>query len=110
VALRDDFPQYYYLFSTKNFLFSGKRYHTHNQVLLNYKGAEGLKTGFTQASGFNLISAAKRKDFRVVSVLLGCEKLQKRDQLTKNLLDTAFERLEKEKSHGERYSLNLKLN
>jgi D-alanyl-D-alanine carboxypeptidase len=61
--------------------------------LVDYKGAEGLKTGFTNASGFNLISVAKKKGRRVVSVLLGCSSFERRDEFTKNLLDQAFEKI-----------------
>lgn len=93
VALKRDFPGYYHLFSLKEFSYLDKEYETHNHVLVDYKGAEGMKTGFTNASGFNLISSAKRGDKRVVSVILGCATYQKRDEFTKELLDYAFERL-----------------
>lgn len=93
-ALKKDFPQYYKLFSLKEFSFSGVKYETHNHVLTSYKGAEGLKTGFTNASGFNLVSAAKKKDERVISILMGCASTVSRDQFTKKLLDDAFDKLE----------------
>ncbi len=92
-AIKKDFPQYYHLFSLKEFGYDNKKYETHNHVLVSYKGAEGMKTGFTNASGFNLISAAKKGDDRIISVLLGCSTYQSRDELTKKLLDDAFKKL-----------------
>ena len=73
--------------------------------MVDYKGAEGMKTGFTNAAGFNLISAAKKDNFRVVSILLGCATFQKRDQFTKKLLDDAFKKL----SEGRELKIDAKL-
>jgi len=97
IAIKRDFPKYYHLFAAKEFNYRGTKYETHNHVLVDYKGAEGMKTGFTNASGFNLISAAKKDDKRVISVLLGCSSYKKRDKLTKELLNNAFAKLEKNK-------------
>ena len=98
-AIKKDFPKYYHLFSLKEFSYNGKNYETHNHVLMDYKGAEGMKTGFTNASGYNLISAAKKNDARIISVLLGCETYQKRDEFTKELLNKAFEKISAEANH-----------
>jgi D-alanyl-D-alanine carboxypeptidase len=94
IAMRKNFSGYYHLFAAKEFEYHGTKYETHNHVLLDYKGAEGLKTGFTNASGFNLISAASKDGRRIVSVLLGCATVAKRDNFTKNLLNAAFIDLE----------------
>ena len=93
IALRRDFPGYYPLFRMKEFEFAGKKYETHNHVLLDYDGAEGMKTGFTSASGFNLISTAKKSNRRIVSVLLSCSTSSDRDDFTKELLDKSFANL-----------------
>ncbi len=90
LALQKDFPKYYHLFSLKEFEYRGVKYETHNHVLVDYKGAEGMKTGFTNASGFNLISVAKKHDYKVVSILLGCSTYKARDHFTKELLNNAF--------------------
>lgn len=100
MALKRDFPGYYHLFSLKEFSYRGEKYKTHNHVLLNYKGAQGLKTGFTNASGFNLISVAQKKDIYVVSILTGCSTYQKRDNLTKKLLDDGFLKVDHRKSNA----------
>jgi len=105
-AIKEDFPEYYHLFSTKEFTYRLVKYETHNHVLIDYKGAEGMKTGFTNASGFNLISAAKKQDTRIISVLLGCVSYQRRDQFTKRLLDDAFEKLEQDRKS----QIDLRLN
>ncbi len=94
IAMQKKFPGYYHLFSVKEFEYRGTKYETHNRVLLDYKGAEGMKTGFTNAAGFNLISAAKKGDHRVISVLLGCATAPRRDEFTKELLNKAFAKLE----------------
>jgi D-alanyl-D-alanine carboxypeptidase len=96
IALHKDFPGYYPLFSLKEFEFNGIKYETHNNVLLEYEGAEGMKTGFTNAAGFNLISSAKKSDARIVSILLSCASSYKRDLFTKDLLDKSFANLGKD--------------
>jgi D-alanyl-D-alanine carboxypeptidase len=105
IAIKRDFPEYYHIFSSKKFTYHGTVYETHNHVLVDYKGAEGMKTGFTNASGFNLITSAKKGDKRIVSVLLGCASYQKRDQLTKDLLNEAFDDLSNKKNHEIRMRL-----
>ncbi len=94
IALQKNFPGYYHLFAAKEFEYNGAKYETHNRILIDYKGAEGMKTGFTNAAGFNLISAAKKGDHRVISVLLGCATASRRDDFTKELLNKAFAKLE----------------
>jgi D-alanyl-D-alanine carboxypeptidase len=93
--VKKDFPEYEHYFSIKKFRYRGNDYLTHNHVLLEYKGADGLKTGFTRASGFNLIASAKRGDKKVMSILTGCESHQKRDYFTKSLLNKSFDILKK---------------
>lgn len=97
IAIKKDFPGYYHLFGLKKFDYKGTEYETHNHVLVDYKGAEGMKTGFTNAAGFNLISSAKKNDKRVISVLLGCSTYKQRDELTKQFLDDAFKKMIKNK-------------
>lgn len=96
-AIKKNFSQYYPLFALKKFTYRGKKYETHNHVLVSYKGAEGMKTGFTNASGFNLISAAKKHDERLISIIMGCASVARRDQETKKLLDAAFEKIAEKK-------------
>lgn len=95
MALKNDFPEYYYYFSLKEFEYKGTKFKSHNHFLLKYKGAEGMKTGFTTMSGYNLIAIAKKNNNRVISVLTSCATHEKRDQLTMQLFDRAFEKLHK---------------
>jgi D-alanyl-D-alanine carboxypeptidase len=93
IAIKNDFPGYYHLFSLRNFKFKKTKYHTHNHILEEYRGAEGLKTGFTKASGFNLIASALKNKTRVISVLIGCSSAHQREQFTKILLNQAFKKI-----------------
>lgn len=106
LAIKKDFPKYYHLFAIKKFSYHGVDYETHNHVLVDYRGAEGLKTGFTNASGFNLITTAKQNDRRVISVLVGCASYQQRDKFTKNLLNEAFEKLGRNEERETEISLS----
>jgi D-alanyl-D-alanine carboxypeptidase len=90
LAIKKDFPEYSHFFSLKEFTYMGIKYRTSNNILLKYKGTDGMKTGFTNASGFNLITSAQRDNRQVISILTGCESVQKRDNFTKQLLDQAF--------------------
>jgi D-alanyl-D-alanine carboxypeptidase len=89
-ALMDRFPQHYPMFSETSFTYSGRVYKTHNRVLLNYDGADGLKTGFTHASGFNLVTSAVRDNHRLIGVVFGSNTSKARDTHMQQLLDKAF--------------------
>jgi D-alanyl-D-alanine carboxypeptidase len=105
-ALKEDFPQFYHYFSQKTFSFNDKEFTTHNHVLLEYEGAEGLKTGFTRASGFNLISAAKNNQNHLISILANCSTWEKRDQQTKDMLDYLFVKYDKNNKMPIRTKIN----
>ncbi len=92
-SLKNDFWQYYHYFSEEEFSFNGKNFITHNHVLREYPGAKGLKTGFTRASGFNLISAAWKNDNKIVSILANCSSFEDRDQQTKDIFNQSFSKL-----------------
>lgn len=91
MAIRHDFPEYYHFFADKEVTINNVKYKTHNNILLEYKGAEGMKTGFTNAAGYNLIAVAARGKHRVISILTSCVSSGKRDEFTKELLDYGFE-------------------
>lgn len=90
IHLKKDFPQFYYFFAIKEFVYNNKIIKSHNRVLNEYDGAEGMKTGYTNASGYNLVSSAKNNDKRIFSVVTGCSSSRKRDDLSKFLLDLSF--------------------
>lgn len=93
-ALRRDFPQYYHYFATTEFRFNGRVYRTHNNVLRDYAGAEGMKTGYIRASGFNLVTSVQRNGRRLIGVVFGGRTATSRDKHMRKLLDLSFRRLE----------------
>lgn len=98
IALINHFPTYYNMFDMKQFTYKGKVYQSHNYVTRYYKGAEGLKTGYISAVGFNIISTAKRGDSRLVTVVIGHKTSKQRDRQAVRLLDKGFSMLKNQKS------------
>lgn len=93
LALKKDFPEYVSFFALKKFTYNKQTYKTNNEILLHYLGADGMKTGFTNRAGYNLITSVSRNGNKVVAIVTGCESLNKRLGLTKELLDNAFKSL-----------------
>lgn len=91
-ALQNDFPQYFHLFSRRSFKYRNRSFNTHNNFLTSYKGAQGLKTGFTCHAGYNLVSAVERDGRRLIGVILGERNAGQRNAQMKKLLDEAFAR------------------
>lgn len=71
IALREHYPQYYKYFSTRSFKFGGARMGNHNRLLGQVRGVDGIKTGYTRASGFNLVSSVVDRNRSIVAVVLG---------------------------------------
>ncbi|PKL93362.1 MAG: hypothetical protein CVV20_04055, partial [Gemmatimonadetes bacterium HGW-Gemmatimonadetes-1] len=69
--IREDFPQYYHYFSTEYFVWGKSRIGNHNRLLGKYEGTTGLKTGYTNASGFNLTATVERDDKFLIGVVMG---------------------------------------
>jgi len=92
VALQRDFPGYYHHFSRRSFTWRGRTYSNHNRLLANYQGADGMKTGYIRASGFNLVASAKRGDVRLIGVVFGGRSARSRNQHMRSLLDLGFKR------------------
>ncbi|MDY0883741.1 D-alanyl-D-alanine carboxypeptidase [Dongia soli] len=90
VALMRDFPQYYPYFSRYTFAYHGVNYTGHNRLLKSFKGADGIKTGYVRASGFNLVTSAERDGRRLVGVVLGGDSVPTRDKKMASLMQTAF--------------------
>lgn len=85
-----DFPQYYHYFSATEFRYKGRVMPNTNRILKSYPDADGLKTGFTCGSGYNLIASAKRNGHRLIGVLLGAHSSGERFEQMGNLLDMGF--------------------
>ncbi|WP_084541878.1 SPOR domain-containing protein [Halomonas cupida] len=88
--LIQDFPQHYHYFGLTEFTWRGTRHTGHNRLLNNYPGADGLKTGFIRASGFNVATSAVRNGRRMVAVVMGGYTASSRDEQMVSVLDRGF--------------------
>lgn len=88
--LQDDFPRHYTLFATRTFTYAGHTYRNHNTLLTRYRGTDGIKTGYTRASGFNLISSVRRDGKHVVGAVFGGETARSRNVRMQSLLNAAL--------------------
>ncbi len=88
-----DYPQYYNLFSRQSTHAGIKTVpNTNRRLLAAYKGADGIKTGYTRAAGFNLVASAKRKDERIIATVFGGKSGASRNAKVAELLDMGFRR------------------
>jgi D-alanyl-D-alanine carboxypeptidase len=85
-----DFPQYFAYFATPYFSYRGQTYLTHDNLIGNYEGADGIKTGYTEASGFNLVSSVVRGNAHVIGIVMGGRSAHMRDREMVRLLDNTF--------------------
>jgi len=92
IALREHFPQYYGYFSQRSFLYGRQRINGHNRLLGRIKGVDGIKTGYTRASGFNLVSSVADGDRRLVAVVMGGTSGGSRDNEMAHLITTYLPR------------------
>ena len=90
LRLQDDFPRQYRLFSTRTFTYGGKNYRNHNTLLTRYRGTDGIKTGYTRASGFNLVSSVRRDGKHVVAAVFGGDSARERNAKMQSLLNAAL--------------------
>lgn len=81
------FPQYYHYFSLRSFHFRGITYHNHNHLLGRVEGIDGIKTGYTRASGFNLLTSVKHDGHFIIGVVLGGRTWRSRDRIMDNLIE-----------------------
>ena len=88
-----DFPQYYNIFSRRSAdVGIGKVYSTNRRFLDAYDGADGIKTGYTSAAGFNLVGSAKRGNKRIIATVFGGTSTAQRNAKVAELLDLGFGR------------------
>ena len=100
--LIQDFPQEYRYFSVPSFRFHGRTIFNHDHLLERYPGADGLKTGYVEASGYNLTSSAVRGNIRLIGVVLGAANGGERDLHMMALLDQAYDKLGVPVAHHDR--------
>lgn len=70
-AIQERFPRRYEIFTTQSFRYGGRTYRNHNRLLGSVRGVDGIKTGYTRASGFNLLSSVRADGRHIVAVVLG---------------------------------------
>ncbi|MDX8456386.1 D-alanyl-D-alanine carboxypeptidase [Mesorhizobium sp. VK9D] len=92
IALREHYPQYYGYFSQRSFLYGRQRINGHNRLLGRIKGVDGIKTGYTRASGYNLVSSVADGDRRLVAVVMGGASGRSRDNQMAALITTYMPR------------------
>jgi len=92
VAMRRDFPQFYDFFSATSFRWKGQKFKNHNKLLTSYSGTDGIKTGYINASGFNLVASVERNGVRLVGVVFGGKTGRSRDAHMVQILDASFKR------------------
>jgi D-alanyl-D-alanine carboxypeptidase len=90
-ALWNDYPEHYHRFQVQNFTWRGRAIRGHNRLLGQVEGVDGIKTGYTRASGFNLATMAERDGRRVIVVVLGGETAAARDAQVAYLVEGAYQ-------------------
>ena len=108
-ALQKNYPGYYKLFSTRSFTWRGKTIDTHNRLLDRYEGADGVKTGYIRASGFNLATSARRAGLRLIGVVMGARSPRARDLHMMGLLERGFEKATDGRYIAYDYDRNLRV-
>ncbi|EJC73450.1 D-alanyl-D-alanine carboxypeptidase [Rhizobium hidalgonense] len=90
VSLLRDFPEEFKLFSMRGFQFRGMKLRGHNNLMYRYEGVDGIKTGYTDASGYNVVTSALKDGRRVVGVVMGEKTASLRDDKMAGLLDSTL--------------------
>jgi D-alanyl-D-alanine carboxypeptidase len=100
-AVMRDFPQYYSYFGQHDWAYNGRDYRNTNGLLRTGQGYDGMKTGFTNASGYNLAASSVRNGKRIITIVLGGRSSASRNAHVAELMNTGFE-VERRRSQGER--------
>lgn len=90
-AVIDNFSHHYDYFATRTFSWDGRTYKNHNELLGDVDGVDGIKTGYTRASGYNLMASAQRGDSRIIAIMLGGRTARARNAHVTDLIEAAYE-------------------
>ncbi len=90
ILIKKNFPEYFYFFKIKTFTYNNIEYRNHNNLLGSYNGTDGIKTGYTNASGFNLVASVERNGQRIIGVVFGGRTARTRDRHMIHLLNKYF--------------------
>lgn len=86
-----DFPEYFPYFRTPSMTWAGRDYNTHDALIGNYKGVDGIKTGYIDTSGYNLVTSIARGRTRLVAIVMGGVSPERRDREMIDLLNSIFQ-------------------
>lgn len=100
-AIQDRFPRYYAYFGTRVFHFGSAAYANHNRLLGRVEGVDGIKTGYINASGFNLVSSVKRDGRKIVAVVMGGRTARSRDAHMVQLIETYLPKASRARGYDE---------
>ncbi|HKD21928.1 MAG TPA: D-alanyl-D-alanine carboxypeptidase family protein [Rhizomicrobium sp.] len=89
-----DLPEYYPYFRTSSWAWEGRSYNTHDFLISNYPGTDGIKTGYIDESGYNIVTTVQRGGTRLIAVVMGGVTPGRRDKVMVGLLDQAFAELQ----------------
>lgn len=89
-AMLENHGDYYHYFANPKFSWGRKTYRNHNKLLGKVDGVDGIKTGYTRASGFNLMASAKRDDTRIIAIMLGGNSSRARNAHVTDLIEAAY--------------------
>jgi D-alanyl-D-alanine carboxypeptidase len=92
-AIYHHFPQYYPMFSLKQFSYNGITYKTHNYLLNDSLGTDGMKTGYTAAAGFNIVTSAQQGKYRVIAVTMGHKRVKERDDDVSKMMELSLKQI-----------------
>ena len=109
IAMRRDFPQYFKYFSTKSFNWNGRKFGNHNKLLSKFNGTDGIKTGYINASGFNLVATVTRNNVRLIGVVFGGKTSRSRDAHMMDILERQFKRIKPAQARQQLAALPTKL-
>lgn len=106
-ALLRNHKKYYHYFGQKTFRYNGRTYTNHNTLLGKVDGVDGFKTGYTNASGYNLVLSAERNGRRLIAVVLGGASGKSRDNHMADLIERGFKvQKQMDKKRNQRFALN----
>jgi D-alanyl-D-alanine carboxypeptidase len=106
-ALKDRFPRYFDFFDTRSFAYRGKRYRNTNRLLGRVKGMDGIKTGYTRASGFNLVSHVERDGREIVAVVMGGRSANSRNAHMVELINNHLSKASRGRRSAPLVAMNL---
>ncbi|MNQ78005.1 D-alanyl-D-alanine carboxypeptidase DacA precursor [compost metagenome] len=100
-AVMRDYPQYYRYLGLHDWYYNGRDYRNTNGLLATNRGYDGIKTGFTNASGYNLAASSVRDGKRIITIVMGGRSTASRNAHVAELMDTGFE-VQRRRGQGER--------